>query len=416
MAAKAGALNDLGVRRMHSAGKPTNAFADGGGLYFRIHDSGAAQWYFRYSNAGKARWVRLARYPDVGLAKARKLAREARVQRDRGVDVAVERLKQKFVSANTVTVATLADEWLAREIEKRVKHPEVVRRVIENDVVKVLGGLAVDQVTGLHVDRVLQKIVAREAPTTANDALRYLRRMFAYARKRHYVTSNPAADFTISDAGGSERARERFLSADELTALFKKIRETPTFGRANELALKVLLATCVRKRELVAAPKSEFDLDKGVWTLPANRTKSGVGLQVPLAPSVVAWLAELMKLAGDGDYLLPARRISSKKRYPHISPDTLNVALGRLKHDLEHFTVHDMRRTARTHMSALGIESRVAERALNHKLKGVEGIYDRHDFFDERKQALALWASVLEAAERGKKVVAGKFGATRKSA
>lgn len=407
---KAEALSDLEIRRLHKAGKPTNAIADGGGLYFRIHDSGAAQWYFRYSAAGKARWVRLARYPDVGLAAARKLAREARVQRDRGVDVAAERIKQKFASAHTVTVATVADEWLSREIEKRVKHPEVVRRVIENDVVKVIGGLPIDQVTGLHVDRVLQKIVAREAPTTANDALRYLRRMFAFARKRHYLTYNPAADFTVGDAGGSERARDRALSIDELTALFKKIRETPNFGRPNELALKVLLATCVRKRELVAAPKAEFDLAKAIWNLPANRTKTGAALQVPLAPCVVEWLRELMKLAGDDTYLLPARRISAKKRFPHVSPDTLNVALGRLEHDLEHFTVHDMRRTARTHMSALGIEGRVAERALNHKLKGVEGIYDRHDFFKERRQALALWASVLEAAERGKKVVAGRFG------
>lgn len=407
---KAAGLSDLRIRRLYSAAKPTNALADGGGLYFRIHDSGAAQWYFRYSAAGKARWVQLGRYPDVSLKDARKRAREARVQRDRGIDVAAERIKQRFAAANTVTVATVADDWLAREIDQRVKHPEVVRRVIENDVVKVIGGLPVDQVTGLQVDRVLQKIVARKAPTTANDALRYMRRMFAFARKRHYISHNPAADFTLSDAGGSEKARDRALSTDELAALFKNIRETPAFGRANELALKVLLATCVRKRELVAAPKSEFNLEKGVWNLPASRTKTGEALQVPLAPAVVAWLSELMQIAGDSDYLLPARRISAKKRYPHISPDTLNVALGRLKHDLEHFTVHDMRRTARTHMSALGIEARVAERALNHKLKGVEGIYDRHDFFTERKQALALWAGVIEAAERGKKVVAGRFG------
>ena len=85
-------------------------------------------------------------------------------------------------------------------------------------------------------------------------------------------------------------------------------------------------------------------------------------------------------------------------RFPHISPDTLNVALKRLDSlDIAHFTVHDMRRTARTHMARLGIDRFVAERALNHKLKSVEGIYDRHDYFAERLTALSAWANSLKA-------------------
>jgi integrase len=93
--------------------------------------------------------------------------------------------------------------------------------------------------------------------------------------------------------------------------------------------------------------------------------------------------------------VLPARRITEKRRFRHISPDTPNVALARVKHGLEHFTVHDMRRTARTQLAALGIPSELAERALNHKLKGIEGTYNRHDYFDERKQALVVWADLL---------------------
>ena len=91
---------------------------------------------------------------------------------------------------------------------------------------------------------------------------------------------------------------------------------------------------------------------------------------------------------------------------PHIDLNTLNAALAKhirpkLK-DVENFTIHDFRRTARTHLAALGVEPFVAERCLNHKIKGVEGIYNRHDYFDERKDALCKWAKVLSALEAGK--------------
>ena len=91
-----------------------------------------------------------------------------------------------------------------------------------------------------------------------------------------------------------------------------------------------------------------------------------------------------------------------ENRFPLVSPDTLNLALRRLKLDgVEHFTVHDMRRTARTHMAALGVDRFVAERALNPKVRDVEGIYNQYDYFDERKDALSRWAMLLDATSRG---------------
>jgi integrase len=95
--------------------------------------------------------------------------------------------------------------------------------------------------------------------------------------------------------------------------------------------------------------------------------------------------------------------VPRKNRFEHISPDTLNVALTRLPlEDIEHFTVHDMRRTARTHMAALGVDRFVAERALNHKIRDTEGVYDQHDYFEARKGALNRWAMLLLTIGRGK--------------
>lgn len=95
-----------------------------------------------------------------------------------------------------------------------------------------------------------------------------------------------------------------------------------------------------------------------------------------------------------------ARRRDHRQRQPHVGLDTLNVALERVEHDLHAFTLHDLRRTARTHLAALGVR-----RCLGHKIGGVEGTYDRHDYFDERREALTQWTNLLLDSERGERKV-----------
>ncbi|MFO1505312.1 MAG: site-specific integrase, partial [Steroidobacteraceae bacterium] len=261
------------------------------------------------------------------------------------------------------------------------------------------------------VARVLDDLKGR-APTAANDLLRFTRRIFAFGVRRRIVPSNPAADFSPRlDAGGTERPRSRALGAEELTRLFEKMRKTPNFGEDSLLAIKLLLALCVRKGELLGARWAEFDLDGkttagAVWHLPASRTKTGEGLNIPLAPAVIEWLRALRGLAAGSEFVFPKRRRDPRERVPHMGIDTLNVALNRVAHELPHFTLHDLRRTARTHLAALGVRREVAERCLGHKLRGVEGTYDRHDYFRERRAALESWAALLLSIERGDRKVA----------
>jgi integrase len=130
-----------------------------------------------------------------------------------------------------------------------------------------------------------------------------------------------------------------------------------------------------------------------------------VGIDIPLPPLALETLHELKRLAGGSAYVFPARKMQNRM-IPHIDLNTLNAALSKhikpkLK-DVPNFTIHDFRRTARTHLAALGVDPFVAERCLNHKLKGVEGIYNRHDYFDERKKALEMWARLLSALEDGR--------------
>lgn len=146
---------------------------------------------------------------------------------------------------------------------------------------------------------------------------------------------------------------------------------------------------------------------KAIWTLPAERTKTGVAINIPLAAPAVECLRKLIELGCSSDYLLPARK-RQERMLPHIHENTLNVALSKVRvnlGDMPRFVVHDFRRTARTHLSALGTIPHIAERCLNHKVQGVEGvegIYDRHDYIDERREALTKWAAFLGCCETGK--------------
>jgi integrase len=417
-----GNLSDAEIRGWLRKGEPFEK-SDGDGLTLTFRDGYKTPvWRLRYriggrrgrddipGEPGKPRVMVLGSFGDLSLADARKEAKRLRARVTLGHDVAAEKLeRQKDAVAkieaarNVYTVAQLADDYFKQNILGRWKHPNIVRARIEKDIRPSIGKLAAKDVKPRHIDEMLKGIVERGAPTIANDVLRWTRRMFNYAVKRELVDGNPASAFDLSDAGGKEEARERWLTRDELVELFKALRKTPGLSAENALTFKLLLMLAVRKQELTAARLDEFDLKNAVWELPADRTKTGAAIDIPLPPSAVEALRELVRLAEGSEYLLPARK-AQERMLPHIHENTLNVALSKVRElipDVETFTIHDFRRTARTHLGKLGTPPHIAERCLNHKIGGVEGTYDRHEYFDERREALTKWAHVVAECEAG---------------
>jgi integrase len=406
-----GKLTDVEIRNWIKAGERFDMRGDGEGLYLSFREDYAIPvWKFRYRFAGKARVMNLGSYSDLSLSDARKTTKELRARVALGHDVAAEKQERKAEAVakieaekRAVTVAHLADEYFERMILGRWKHPNIVRSRIEKDIKPSIGRLKVEDVKPAHIDAMLQAIVKRGAPTVANDVLRWTRRMFDFAVKRHMAQYNPASAFDLSDAGGKEEARERALSREELVRLFEAMRTAKGFSHENLLAVKLLLVLAVRKQELTGARWSEFDLDSAVWYLPAERTKTETAIDIPLPSQAVEALCDLHRLACGSEWVFPARK-AQHRMIPHIHENTLNVALSKVKPlmpGVPSFCVHDFRRTARTHLAALGVDPYIAERCLNHKIKGVEGIYNRHDYFEERRKALELWAKYLEACEKG---------------
>ena len=407
-----GELSDIQIRKWIKSGERFEGRGDGGGLSLSYRQNFAIpRWLFRYRFSGTSRSMWIGTYAELSLADARKTAKELRAQVAMGHDVAAEKQERKKEAVakiedekNALTVGQLADEYFARMIVGHWKYPNIVRARIENDIKPNIGKLPVAEVKPKHIDAMLQVIVKRGAPTIANDVLRWVRRMFDYAVKRHMVEYNPAAAFNIADAGGKEEARDRWLTRDELVILFEAMRNAKGFSIENFLTVKLLLLLGVRKQELTAAKVAEFDLDKAVWYLPAERTKTDAAIDIPLSTQAVECLHKIIELGCSSEYLLPARK-RQERMLPHIHENTINVAMSKvwpLLGDMENFTIHDFRRTARTHLAALGVVPHIAERCLNHKVEGVEGIYDRHDYFAERREGLVKWANFLESCETGK--------------
>jgi integrase len=346
----------------------------------------------------------------MSLAAARIEAREKRLMLDKRRDPLFA--KQEAEEAQRAAIAAqkarqtfrdLAEDWYSTEIDpRRLRHPKVPRRYLDKYLLPAFGERVPAEITAADAARLLAQ-VRKSAPTAANDLLRFMRRVFRFGVRRHLLTSNPVADFDQSDAGGPERARKRALSVEELAKLLKALRESPSFGGANLLAVKLLLALGVRKGELLGAQWSEFDLDSAspTWRLPASRTKTGEALTIPLVPAVASWLKSLREVAGGSAFVFLKRRRDPRQRVLHLGIDTLNAALAAVEHGLEHFTLHDLRRTMRTHLASLGVRSEVAERCLGHKLRGVEGTYNTHDYLNERRAALETWTALLLDIESG---------------
>jgi integrase len=174
----------------------------------------------------------------------------------------------------------------------------------------------------------LNAIAASGRPAIANDALMHCKQLFNHGIKLDLLGANPASAFSVSDAGNVEKSKERALIIEGLTQFFNIARSnSESFSRDNYLACSLLVTLGVRKSELAEAPWKEFDLEKQVWNLSKERSKSGVGIAIPLPEVVIDWIQELKVRVYGSDYLFPSRRTSKN---PHMGADTLNRAITKL--------------------------------------------------------------------------------------
>ena len=399
-----GTIRDVQIRNWINAGKPL-AKTDGDGLTFTLSASGTASWVLRYRLSGKQRELTLGRYPDVTIAAARKLATEKRVEVQQGVDVARKKQKAKLDTAREWTFKRLADDYLTRASEHLAALTIEGRRQQLRDYVHGrIGHLSAREVSPGDIVDIVERS-GEKSLHVARLVLIALREVFAHGVARHVVEGNPCAHIkakAIIGAPPSRRARIMLADA-ELVAMLAVL---PEIGRENELASKILLATCTRIGELTRAEWKRVNFERKEWTIPPEHSKNKKQFVIPLTEQVAGWFMQLRGLAFDSAFVLPLRqRHHGREGDASMEATSLNAALNRLHDKLgercRRFTPHDLRSTARSHLGALGVEVLIAERCLNHSLGGLVAVYDKHDYLTERRKALELWSAKIAALEKG---------------
>lgn len=392
-------LTDIQIRKWIRAGAPI-AKSDGGGLTFTLSAVGAAVWVLRFRHAGRRQEVTLGRYPDLSLAAARLMAAKKRLALVEGVNPADEVRKAKSHR-----------DWTIRELIRDYKElvlstlAESTQRSYGRNLKRIENGMGAMSVQSVAPADVVAQIERVKAGWVELFTLWCaLRGIFKHAAGKKLIVASPCAGIQLEAIIGKrpEKRTRLMLTDDEIAVLMNA-----DMNLENLLSVGILLATGVRISELNNALKANVHLEERRWHIP--KTKTGNAIDIPLSKVVTEWFETLIDVAGNSDYVLPARSRARMARYDGdaaVSKDAMREAIDywidQHSPKIRRFTPHDLRSTMKSHLRKLGVPREVSEMCLNHKLPGVEGIYDQHTYYDERRIALEKWSDFLVKSLRKK--------------
>jgi integrase len=364
------------------------------GLALRVTDRGHKSFVLiaRYPAHPKNPTRRaLGNYGALSLDKARDKARRWLELIGKGIDPEIEEMRQKAAAQRRQanSFAAVAVEFLNRHATGLRKEKEA-RTIIEGEFVKRWGARPITDVTPEEVAAAIRVIINRGAPYQAHNALGYIRRLFNWAIGQHEfgIETSPVERRKPADLIGKREARERVLSDAELRRIWEA---TEGMGHPYGPLFRLLILTGQREREVADMSWSEVDLPNWLWTIPVVRMKGGRAHEVPLPPAAVALLNSLPRFTA-GDFIFSTTTTAGAKPVNGFSK--AKVRLDKLS-GVAKWKIHDLRRTMRTHLSALPVQDLVRELVIAHARPGLHKVYDQHTYQVEKRECLQLWEKRL---------------------
>jgi integrase len=384
------AHTERGVERMKppSTGRKESFDDKVPGLFLRVTKTGNKSWGLDFRINGKRERLMLGSYPVVKPDDARAFAMDAlRAVRD-GRNPAAEKRAAKDKKQSPDTFRAIADMFVDRHAKRKNRSWKETERIFKVYVIPVWKDRPLADINRPDVINLLDNVEDDNGPVMSDAVLAQVRKLFNWALDRGIIESTPIARVQRRTKA-KERARKRWLKKDEIKAVWAA---TDQLGYPFGPFVKLLLLTGQRRSEVANMRWDE--IDNGVWTIPSTKTKNKQEHEVPLPPAAVQLLSGI---PNTGDYVFLSGRSKSGNPISGFgkAKSALDTHINNSGVILEHWSFHDLRRSVRTHMSRLKVVSEVAERVLNHLPQGIVAVYDQHEYFEEKQQALEKWSSSL---------------------
>lgn len=359
------------------------------GLFIEVKESGVKSWHYRYSLAGKQERLVIGRYPDLSLKNARQIRDESASLVAKGISPKQDKAKPKGI-----LFKDYGERYLKEVIKKDRKDPYNMVLCLNNDIYPMMGSIPLDQVSIEDIRRTIWRKKEQGYDAAANQVRGLLKRMFDYAMTLGLVPFNPVLAIPSRHIHKA-KPRDRYLSTNEIRTYYTTLLNSRIY-RPRKLGLLLSLLTLVRKSELLRAKWEHIDFEQRMWLIPETKADSATGhsreMVVYMSDQVIEIFKELKIIAGNEPFVFVGRKSGT-----HISHNAFNTAQKSALSltDIPDFTVHDLRRTASTHLNEQGFHSDAIEACLNHTMRGVRGVYNKAKYEKERIDIMKKWSNYI---------------------
>lgn len=388
----------LNARQVDAAKPREKAYklADGAGLYLEVVPSGSRYWRMKYRFNGKEKRMAFGVYPAVSLAQARALRDEAKKKLAEGIDPSFAKKEEKLVRDVQLnnTFQAVALEWHGTKVSRWSEgYASDIIEAFNKDIFPYIGQQSVNEIKPLVLLNVLRRMESRGATEKAKKVRQRCSEVFRYAIVTGRAEYNPAADLT-SAMSGHESKHYPFLTVEELPDFFKALSGC-TGNPLVVLAARLLILTGVRTGELRGAFWSEFDLEKAVWEIPAERMKMKRPHLVPLSTQALEIVQQLKVMSGQYPLVFPGRNDPRKT----MSEASINQVFKRIGYTGK-VTGHGFRHTMSTILHEEGFNTAWIETQLAHVDKNaIRGTYNHAQYMEGRREMMQWYGDYLNILE-----------------